>query len=56
VAIAIKTIRALAQNGKPARFYADSLHDSDALKLLVNLFGARRVALGSAPEFLGLTF
>src|SRR6202163_3328655 len=32
----------------PARFYVDSLvHDADALKLLLKLFGAQRVALGS---------
>jgi aminocarboxymuconate-semialdehyde decarboxylase len=36
----------------PARFYVDSLvHDPDALKLLVKLFGAQRVALGSDYPF-----
>ena len=36
----------------PARFYVDSLvHDSDALRLLVKLFGASRVALGSDYPF-----
>jgi aminocarboxymuconate-semialdehyde decarboxylase len=36
----------------PARFYVDSLvHDSDALKLLLKLFGAQRVALGSDYPF-----
>lgn len=36
----------------PARFYVDSLvHDPDALKLLLNLFGAQRVALGSDYPF-----
>lgn len=42
----------LATEGKPARFYVDSLvHDPEALKLLVNLFGAQRVALGSDYPF-----
>lgn len=42
----------LATAGKPARFYVDSLvHDPDALKFLVNLFGAQRVALGSDYPF-----
>ena len=42
----------LANNGTPARFYVDSLvHDREALKLLVNLFGAQRVALGSDYPF-----
>lgn len=42
----------LAQGGTPARFYVDSLvHDPDALKLLVKLFGAQRVALGSDYPF-----
>ena len=42
----------LAQGGTPARFYVDSLvHDADALKLLVKLFGAQRVALGSDYPF-----
>jgi aminocarboxymuconate-semialdehyde decarboxylase len=36
----------------PARFYVDSLvHDSDALKLLLKLFGAQRIALGSDYPF-----
>ena len=36
----------------PARFYVDSLvHDADALRLLLNLFGAERVALGSDYPF-----
>jgi aminocarboxymuconate-semialdehyde decarboxylase len=36
----------------PARFYVDSLvHDPDALKLLLKLFGAKRVALGSDYPF-----
>jgi len=36
----------------PARFYVDSLvHDAGALRLLLNLFGARRVALGSDYPF-----
>jgi aminocarboxymuconate-semialdehyde decarboxylase len=36
----------------PARFYIDSLvHDPDALKLLLKLFGAQRVALGSDYPF-----
>lgn len=36
----------------PARFFVDSLvHDRDALKLLVKLFGAQRVALGSDYPF-----
>jgi aminocarboxymuconate-semialdehyde decarboxylase len=36
----------------PARFYVDSLvHDADALKLLLKLFGAERVALGSDYPF-----
>ena len=42
----------LAQGDKPARFYVDSLvHDADALKLLIKLFGAQRVALGSDYPF-----
>ena len=42
----------LAQGGTPARFYVDSLvHDADALKLLIKLFGAKRVALGSDYPF-----
>ena len=44
------------ENGRgevtPARFYVDSLvHDPDALKLLIKLFGATRVALGSDYPF-----
>ena len=36
----------------PARFYVDSLvHDPDALELLLKLFGAQRVALGSDYPF-----
>src|SRR5437763_5977700 len=36
----------------PARFYVDSLvHDQDALQLLLKLFGAKRVALGSDYPF-----
>jgi aminocarboxymuconate-semialdehyde decarboxylase len=36
----------------PARFYVDSLvHDRGALKMLVDLFGANRVALGSDYPF-----
>ncbi len=42
----------LAQGETPARFYVDSLvHDSDALRLLIKLFGACRVALGSDYPF-----
>lgn len=42
----------LAQGGTPARFYVDSLvHDADALRLLLKLFGAQRVALGSDYPF-----
>jgi aminocarboxymuconate-semialdehyde decarboxylase len=36
----------------PARFYVDSLvHDTDAVKTLVRVFGAERVALGSDYPF-----
>ena len=36
----------------PARFYVDSLvHDADALRLLLKLFGPQRVALGSDYPF-----
>ena len=36
----------------PARFYVDSLvHDADALRLLLKLFGEQRVALGSDYPF-----
>jgi aminocarboxymuconate-semialdehyde decarboxylase len=42
----------LANSKTPARFYVDSLvHDSDALKLLLKLFGSQRVALGSDYPF-----
>ena len=42
----------LADGDTPARFYVDSLvHDPDALKLLLKLFGAKRVALGSDYPF-----
>jgi aminocarboxymuconate-semialdehyde decarboxylase len=42
----------LATGVRPARFYVDSLvHDADALKLLLKLFGAQRVALGSDYPF-----
>lgn len=42
----------LASNETPARFYVDSLvHDADALKLLIKLLGAERVALGSDYPF-----
>src|SRR5260370_36477971 len=46
----------LARNGgrkiTPARFYVDSLvHDADALRMLLKLFGAERVALGSDYPF-----
>src|SRR5437764_7906242 len=40
------------KGGSPSRFYVDSLvHDADALNLLLNLFGAERVALGSDYPF-----
>jgi aminocarboxymuconate-semialdehyde decarboxylase len=43
----------LARNEVPARFYVDSLvHDADGLRMLVKLFGANRVALGSDYPFL----
>src|SRR5207237_2596481 len=42
----------LATDKAPARFYVDSLvHDTDALNLLLKLFGAERVALGSDYPF-----
>lgn len=42
----------LATNKAPARFYIDSLvHDADGLELLLKLFGAERVALGSDYPF-----
>jgi aminocarboxymuconate-semialdehyde decarboxylase len=44
--------RCLAHDGTPARFYVDSLvHDADALKLLLKLFGAERIAFGSDYPF-----
>ncbi len=43
----------LAQpDGTPARFWVDSLvHDADALRMLISLFGPQRVALGSDYPF-----
>ena len=42
----------LADGAKLAHFYVDSLvHDADALELLLKLFGASRVALGSDYPF-----
>ncbi len=42
----------LADGARPARFYVDSLvHDPGALQLLLQLFGAPRVALGSDYPF-----
>jgi aminocarboxymuconate-semialdehyde decarboxylase len=42
----------LATDRTPARFYVDSLvHDADALKILLKLFGRERVALGSDYPF-----
>jgi len=42
----------LAAGDVPARFYVDSLvHDIDALKSLIKLFGPQRVALGSDYPF-----
>src|SRR5438309_10857490 len=42
----------LAHGNTPARFYVDSLvHDPDALRLLVKLFGPQRVAFGSDYPF-----
>ena len=42
----------LASREGPARFYVDSLvHDGDALRMLLKLFGAERVALGSDYPF-----
>jgi aminocarboxymuconate-semialdehyde decarboxylase len=44
--------RANAQKRTPARFFVDSLvHDADTLRILVKLFGAERVALGSDYPF-----
>jgi aminocarboxymuconate-semialdehyde decarboxylase len=42
----------LAQRDAPARFYVDSLvHDADALRMLLKVFGPERVALGSDYPF-----
>ncbi|MFM9995215.1 MAG: amidohydrolase family protein [Phycisphaerales bacterium] len=42
----------LARGGAPARFFVDSLvHDADALRGVLRLFGAERVALGSDYPF-----
>jgi aminocarboxymuconate-semialdehyde decarboxylase len=42
----------LANDKTSARFYVDSLvHDADALKTLIKLFGKQRVALGSDYPF-----
>ncbi len=42
----------LANGERPARFYVDSLvHDAESLRMLVKLFGAERVALGSDYPF-----
>jgi len=42
----------LANGNTSARFYVDSLvHDPDALRLLIRLFGTQRVALGSDYPF-----
>jgi len=42
----------LARADVPARFFVDSLvHDPDALRLLLKLFGASRIALGSDYPF-----
>ncbi len=42
----------LAHGEIPARFYVDSLvHDADALNMLLKVFGAKRVALGSDYPF-----
>lgn len=42
----------LANGTTPARFFVDSLvHDADAVKLLIKVFGAERVALGSDYPF-----
>ncbi len=42
----------LARQGKPARFFIDSLvHDASALRYLVGLFGSNRIALGSDYPF-----
>ena len=42
----------LAHGETPAKFYVDSLvHDADALRLLIKVFGVQRVALGSDYPF-----
>jgi aminocarboxymuconate-semialdehyde decarboxylase len=42
----------LAANGRPARFWVDSLvHDGRVLRMLLELFGAERIALGSDYPF-----
>jgi aminocarboxymuconate-semialdehyde decarboxylase len=42
----------LAHDSVPARFYVDShVHDADALRLLLKLFGAERIAFGSDYPF-----
>ncbi len=42
----------LAHDNAAARFYVDSLvHDADALRVLLKLFGAQRIALGSDYPF-----
>ena len=42
----------LAKGARPARFYVDSLvHDADALRLLIKIFGTNRIALGSDYPF-----
>jgi aminocarboxymuconate-semialdehyde decarboxylase len=42
----------LAHGDTPARFYVDSLvHDPEALRLLIKLFGTQRIALGSDYPF-----
>jgi aminocarboxymuconate-semialdehyde decarboxylase len=48
-----KNPRSYLANGEtPARFYVDSLvHDAGALRMLLNLFGPQRVALGSDYPF-----
>jgi aminocarboxymuconate-semialdehyde decarboxylase len=42
----------VARGGNPARFFVDSLvHDASALRYLIGLFGANRIALGSDYPF-----
>jgi aminocarboxymuconate-semialdehyde decarboxylase len=42
----------LARDGRPASFYVDSLvHDEEALRRLIALFGSERVALGTDYPF-----